>query len=145
MKIEIENLTHFPLPTHRLRKIALDLTHRDIDLIVCDDTFIKNINLEHRRKTDATDVLSFPIRGIEGDPSHVPLGSIVISVDKAQAAAKQYGHTASEEIQLLFIHGLLHLLGYDHARDHGEMREKEEQLITHYGLPYSLIVRAEDT
>jgi len=143
MQLNIENLTNFHSAIPRLKTIASDLSHRDIDLIICDDEFIKNINLEHRRKTDSTDVLSFPIRGIKGDPSHIPLGSIVISIDKVNHAAKIYGHTPDEEIQLLFIHGLLHLLGYDHARDQGEMREKERKLITSYNLPPSLIVRAE--
>ena len=143
MQLNIENLTDFHGSLPQLKTIASDLSHRDIDLIVCDNEFIKNLNLEHRRKTDATDVLSFPIRGVEKDPSHIPLGSIVISIDKVYQAAKQYGHTADEEMQLLFIHGVLHLLGYDHARDKGQMREKEKKLITLYKLPPSLIVRTE--
>jgi len=144
MQLNIENLTDFYSAIPQLRVIASDLSHRDIDLIICDDEFIKDLNLEHRRKTDATDVLSFPIRGIENDPSHIPLGSIVISVDKVYKASEKYGHTPDEEMQLLFIHGVLHLLGYDHARDQGEMREKEKKLINFYRLPPSLIVRAED-
>ncbi len=143
MKLDIENLTEHQAPMYDLKKIASDLTTRDVDLIICDNTFIKGINMEHRRKTDSTDVLSFPIRGIEGDPDHIPLGSIVISIDKAKEAATYFGHSVNEEILLLFIHGLLHLLGNDHARDNGEMRQKEELLIMHYKLPTSLIVRTE--
>jgi len=143
MQLNIENLTDSWSAIAQLKIIASDLSHRDIDLIICDDAFIKNINTEHRRKTDATDVLSFPIRNIEGDPSHMPLGSVVISIDKVKEAAAHYGHTEDEEMQLLFIHAVLHLLGYDHARDQGEMREKERKLIAYYHLPASLIVRSE--
>ena len=144
MKLEIENLTQFPIPTLDLEKIASGLTDRDIDLVICNNAFIRELNMKHRRKTDSTDVLSFPIRGIEGNSSQLPLGSIVISIDKVNAAASEFMHSPREELLLLFIHGLLHLLGNDHARDNGEMRQKEELLITHYQLPTSLIVRTED-
>jgi len=143
MEVHIENLTNFILPNEKLIQIATDLSKRDIDLVVCDNEFIKSINLEHRRKTDSTDVLSFPIRGIAGRSRHIPLGSVVISIDKVRDAAKEFGHSEKEEFLLLFIHAILHLLGYDHARDSGEMRAKEKELIKLYGLPQSLIVRSQ--
>lgn len=71
----------------------------------------------------------------------MPLGSIVISVDYAQEKANEFNHTLEEEITLLFIHGLLHLLGFDHEVDKGEHRTKEEELINTFNLPNSLIVR----
>jgi probable rRNA maturation factor len=72
---------------------------------------------------------------------NVPLGSIVISTDFVEKYSKEYNHSYEEEFTLLFIHGLLHLLGYDHETDNGEHREKEEQLIKEFNLPKSLIVR----
>ena len=86
-----------------------------------------------------TDVLSFPI----DDFPHAPLGSILINYELAREKANELGHTHEEEIALLFIHGLLHLLGFDHEVDAGEMREKEARIIQAYALPASLIVRTE--
>ncbi len=85
-----------------------------------------------------TDVLSFPL---EFDMPNMPLGSIVISNEFVQEKAKEYNHSIQDEFTLLFIHGLLHLLGYDHEIDNGEHRLKEEELIKKYNLPNSLIVR----
>ncbi len=72
-----------------------------------------------------------------------PLGSLVISMDHVRQAAEAFSHSAEEETALLFIHGLLHLLGYDHECDNGEMRDDERRLIETFGLPKSLIVRTE--
>ena len=57
--------------------------------------------------------------------------------------SKELGHTPQDELALLFIHGLLHLLGYDHECDNGEMRAKEEELIKKFDLPESLIIRTD--
>jgi probable rRNA maturation factor len=72
-----------------------------------------------------------------------PLGSIVISCDFVQEKALEFGHTQNDELCLLFIHGLLHILGYDHEVDNGEMRQKEKELINKFALPKSLIVRTQ--
>ncbi len=140
MEIMIENQTGFLLPIDKLKRIALSLTKKNIELIVCDNNTIKEINAEYRSKNAPTDVLSFPI---EGDFDIFPLGSIVMSSDLILQKAEQLGHTAQEESILLFIHGLLHLLGYDHEVDRGEMRALEAELIGTFDLPESLIVRTE--
>jgi probable rRNA maturation factor len=72
-----------------------------------------------------------------------PLGSIVISNDFVKEKALEFGHKVSDELSLLFIHGLLHILGYDHEVDDGEMRQKEKELIEKFALPKSLIVRTQ--
>ncbi|HIP46830.1 MAG TPA: rRNA maturation RNase YbeY, partial [Campylobacterales bacterium] len=108
-----------------------------VELILTNDTEIAAINLSERGLDKATDVLSFPLEPL---PSF-PLGSIMISVDRAEAVANELGHSSDEEIALLFTHGMLHLLGYDHEVDEGEMREKEQEVIAHFLLPKSLIVR----
>ena len=140
MMITIENQTGFPLPVGKLETVAEILTDREIELVVCDNDTIKKLNAEYRSKEYPTDVLSFPL---EGDFDTLPLGSIVISSDMIEEKAAELGHTAKDESVLLFTHGLLHLLGYDHESDNGEMRHKEEELIRRLGLPESLIVRTE--
>jgi probable rRNA maturation factor len=72
-----------------------------------------------------------------------PLGSIVIAQEFIENKAEELGHTPSDEMTLLFIHGFLHLLGFDHEVDNGEMRDKEELLIKEFNLPTSLIVRTQ--
>jgi len=78
------------------------------------------------------------------DNNFMPLGSIVISIDYVLDKAKFYKHSEEAEMALLFIHGLLHILGYDHEIDTGEMREKEALIIKKFSLPNSLIVRTKE-
>ncbi len=138
--IELDNRTSLPVDTDMLQRIALKCTERDLELILCDDETIRELNREYRGKDRPTDVLSFPLDGVL---PHQPLGSLVVSADRVREKASELGHTEAEELTLLFIHGLLHLLGYDHETDEGEMRAKEEALIRELGLPESLIVRTE--
>ncbi|WP_456452221.1 rRNA maturation RNase YbeY [Hydrogenimonas sp.] len=137
--IEIHNETGYVPNENLLEAIAAELTDRDIELLFTDDTTIRAMNREHRGIDKPTDVLSFPLEEVP----FAPLGEIVISVDTAARYAAAYGNALDDEVALLFIHGLLHLLGYDHETDRGEMRRKEEALIRRYGLPESLIVRTE--
>jgi len=69
------------------------------------------------------------------------LGSIVISSSFVEQKADELGHSNQDELSLLFIHGMLHLLGFDHEVDDGEMRSREEKLIRAFDLPKSLIIR----
>ena len=135
--IDFENLTRHELDTALLEKIAKSLTQKDIELVLCHNDYIHKLNNQYRGKDCATDVLSFPISLVE----NAPLGSIVISYDKALDAAKKYGHSLDEEVSLLFIHGILHLLGHDHETDSGTMRQKELEIVAKFNLPASLIVR----
>jgi len=137
--IEITNETNYQPNVNFLETIAEHLTNRDIEVIFTDNATIREMNRAHRGIDAPTDVLSFPLEPVP----HVPLGELVISVEYAKNQASQYQNSLDDEIALLFIHGLLHLLGYDHETDNGEMRKKEEELIRHFGLPASLIVRTE--
>lgn len=137
--IELDNQTQCPVDLPSLERIAHTLTDQPIELVMTDDADIQILNREHRGIDHPTDVLSFPMEPMP----MAPLGSLVISVDHVQKAAQQFGHSDADEIALLFIHGLLHLLGYDHEVDDGEMREKERELIEQFELPESLIVRTE--
>ncbi|MRI58865.1 MAG: rRNA maturation RNase YbeY [Epsilonproteobacteria bacterium] len=137
--LEIDNRTDFAFDVSFLEQIAQDLSPKALELIIVDDQEIAKLNKLHRGIDKPTDVLSFPLEPSPG----AMLGSIVISSQRAQQLAKELGHSPQEELALLFIHGLLHLLGYDHERDQGQMRQKEEELIRRYNLPPSLIVRNE--
>ncbi|QDF29386.1 rRNA maturation RNase YbeY [Halarcobacter anaerophilus] len=136
--IDVENQTNKEIDLTSLEEIAKDLTSKDIELIFVNNETIKELNKEHRNIDKATDVLSFPL---EFEMPNMPLGSIVISTDFVEQKAEEYGHSFDNELKLLFIHGLLHLLGFDHEIDNGEHRKEEERLISKYNLPKSLIVR----
>jgi probable rRNA maturation factor len=147
--INIENLTNFTVNRGLLEDIAkvlLEASHsKEIDLTLCDNQTIQTYNREYRGKDSPTDVLSFPIESdmIVG-MDMFPLGSIVISTDFVITKAKEFQHTPNDELSLLFIHGMLHLLGFDHEIDDGEMREKEAEIIQQFHLPKSLIIRTEE-
>lgn len=135
--IELENRTEKNYDFELIENIANHLSEAEIELILTDNDEIAEINREFRGIDKATDVLSFPSDPFPG----APLGSIVISVDKVESVATELGHSENDEIALLFIHGMLHLMGYDHEVDNGEMRAKEIELIERFNLPKSLIVR----
>lgn len=137
--IDLDNRTDKNFDFSMLEKILDALGSHEVELILTHDSEIASINHEFRGVDKATDVLSFP-----SDPfPNAPLGSIIISVDKVQSISNELGHTPNDEIALLFIHGMLHLLGYDHETDNGEMRIREKELVEMFNLPLSLIVRTQ--
>jgi probable rRNA maturation factor len=136
--IVFENNTDFEVDLSLVEQITKDLVNnKEIELILTTNSEIQEINLTSRGIDKSTDVLSFPYI----DMPNTPLGSIVISYDFIKDKAKEYGHTYEDEFALLFIHALLHLMGFDHELDNGEHRKKEEELIKKYNLPKSLIIR----
>ncbi|KGI56187.1 rRNA maturation RNase YbeY [Campylobacter sp. MIT 97-5078] len=124
-----------------LQILADELSLKDIELLLVDNEAMKKINLEQRGIDKSTDVLSFPL--LDEFDLNLPLGSIVINTELAEQKARELGHSKQEELALLFLHGFLHLLGYDHENDEGQMRAKEEELILKFKLPKSLIIRTE--
>jgi len=137
--IELDNETSLDVDENFLNSIASQLTDKGIELIIMTSESIREINREHRNIDKATDVLSFPYE----DTPMAPLGSILISASHIEEKAKEFGHQNSDELALLFIHGLLHILGFDHEVDDGEMREEEARLINEFNLPKSLIIRTQ--
>ena len=120
----------------------------EVDVLVTSDAGIHQINLDMRQVDRPTDVLSFPeceltpgeLPGAEdADPGTglVPLGDMVLSMERVQAQAKEYGHSNRRELAYLVVHSVLHLLGYDHL-DEGpmkaQMREREESIMAELGL-----------
>nr|WP_120944759.1 rRNA maturation RNase YbeY [Helicobacter labacensis] len=110
-----------------------------VELVLVSSAQMAKLNLEFRNIPKSTDVLSFPIE----IPGHALLGSVVINVDLALQESQARGHALLEEITLLFVHGYLHLLGYDHECDQGQQRALEQEIIKHFNLPPSLMARTE--
>ena len=122
----------------------------EVDILFTDDTGIQEINREQRGVDKPTDVLSFPMfeltpgvvptmQDVEADPETglVPLGDMVLSVERAQAQGEEYGHGSERELAYLAVHSILHLLGYDHL-DEGpmkaQMRAREEAILSKLGI-----------
>jgi probable rRNA maturation factor len=117
---------------------ALGLTGEFSVLLTGDDR-LRALNFQFRGKDKATDVLSFPAlpqaaNGAQG-------GDLAISLDTASTQAAAYGHTLQMEVKILILHGLLHLAGYDHERDQGQMRRRESRLRKQFALPAGLVER----
>ena len=122
----------------------------EINVLVTDDAGIREINKTSRHIDSATDVLSFPMFELapgelpadwteyeDPDTGMVPLGDMCISLERAMAQAKEFGHTTRREVGYLTIHSMLHLLGYDHM-DEGamkrQMRAREEAILAEVAL-----------
>ncbi len=141
--IDLDNQTTLAVDIEALEKIAQALTTKEVELIITDDTTMQELNAEYRGKNSTTDVLSFPMEAPFTEQSifGMPLGSIIIAESFVKEKAADFGHSIQDELSLLFIHGMLHLLGFDHESDDGEMRMREKELIEQFDLPKSLIVR----
>ncbi|MDR3162313.1 MAG: rRNA maturation RNase YbeY [Helicobacteraceae bacterium] len=135
--IDFENRTGLGIALSPLEEIAARLSEKTIELILTSDEEIEKLNVEFRSVDKATDVLSFPTEGFFA----APLGSVVISIDTAKRQAEEFGHSIESEIAILFLHGVLHLLGYDHESDEGEMIAAENALQKEFSLPTALIER----
>lgn len=144
--IDLDNQSTLTVDLEALEKIAQTLSDKEVELIITDDKTIQELNKEYRGKDSTTDVLSFPLEAPFTEQSifGMPLGSIVIAESFVKEKAEVFGHSLQDELSLLFIHGMLHLLGFDHESDDGEMRTREKELIKQFDLPESLIVRTED-
>jgi len=135
--IIFDNQTDLNLDLTLVQQIASELTSKEIELLIVNEQTIQTYNKRFRNIDKPTDVLSFPYENMP----NVPLGSIIISSDFVEHYSNKYNHSFDDEFNLLFIHGFLHLIGYDHEVDNGEHRQKEEEIIKQYNLPNSLIVR----
>lgn len=111
---------------------ALRLSPDSFTVALVSDRRIAALNRRYRHAPRATDVLSFPLQA--GGKRNGYQGDIVISAETARRNARRLGHGIAEEIKLLILHGLLHLLGYDHESDRGEMSRREHRLRRRLGL-----------
>jgi probable rRNA maturation factor len=126
-----------------LRRVAPARANGAVNVALVSDARVRTLNRTYRRTDRATDVLSFPAN----PESRVPnpgrfLGDIVIARGVARRQAREAGHAERTELKILALHGLLHLLGYDHERDEGRMSRFEHRLRRRGGLREGLIERA---
>lgn len=110
--------------------------HGEVSVALVDDAVVRDLNRRYRDADATTDVLSFP----GDDPGF--LGDIVIAAGVARRQAAEAGHAFGTEARVLALHGLLHLMGYDHERDRGTMARLESRLRRRAGLREGLIERA---
>jgi probable rRNA maturation factor len=108
-------------------------------VLLTTDRKMRRLNRQFRGKDKTTDVLSFPAP--EAIVNEVA-GDLAISVPAALRQAQQQGHTLGIEIKVLMLHGLLHLAGFDHEKDDGQMAKRERRLRGRLGLPTGLIERS---
>jgi probable rRNA maturation factor len=123
-----------------LAGIAPRAARGTVTVVITTDRRIRTLNRTWRGLDKATDVLSFPA-GDDPGPGR-PLGDLVISRETAARQARAEGHALGTEVRILALHGLLHLLGYDHERDSGRMARIERRLRRQGGLPAGLIERS---
>lgn len=105
----------------------LGVTEGEVGVLVCDDETIRTLNRHFRHKDCVTDVLAFPA-GTEQHDGPVYLGDVAISLETASRQAAARGHDLLRELQTLLIHAILHLCGWDHEVDNGEMAVMESRL-----------------
>ena len=131
-------------------RLQIEVTKgRPFDCVITSDAELRRLNREFRGEDHATDVLSFPAGLLpDGVPSGLgsvtkPLGDLAISLPRARSQAREFGHGIEQEIQILMLHGVLHLLGMDHETDRGSMARAEKRWRARLGLPNSLIERVQ--
>ena len=117
-----------PVSPPRLRRVLREAAQAlrvrgELSLVLAGDGLLRRLNREYRGKDKPTDVLSFP-----GDGGEAGLGDIVISVAEAERNARRFGRTLPQELDVLALHGFLHVLGYDHEADDGAMDRLEGRL-----------------
>jgi probable rRNA maturation factor len=152
MKLQIENSQNkIKIDQRKIRSTVLkilkilDCADKEISLSFVDDENIKRLNKQYLGKDKATNILSFSLR--EGEYSNINpqiLGDIIISVETAQRDAIKENLTVTQELEFLIIHGILHLLGYNHEnttkKETNKMQQKEKDLFTAiYGCDAGLI------
>ena len=142
--IEIINKTNQEIDMDSLKRIANYTLEKEkvdngvVNIIIVDNDEIHQINKEYRGVDRATDVISF---ALEDDNTFVKLdyrilGDIYISIDKVKEQAQNYGHSEYREISFLTVHGLLHLLGYDHMKKEEEivMFKKQDEILSELNI-----------
>jgi probable rRNA maturation factor len=155
---------------HFARRLQKDVARgRAFDCLITGDAELRRLNRDFRKKDYPTDVLSFPSgsggglqpargfspasgsvvrttsgaeapRGLKPAPQ-MPLGSLAISLPRARAQAREHGHATEDEIRILMLHGVLHLIGHDHESDRGQMARAELRWRRKLNLPNGLIER----
>ena len=118
-----------------------------VNVLVTSSSALRSLNRQFRSQNKATDVLSFPPPSPSTASRNKPklAGEVAISADIALQNSIRLGHPVAQEIKILALHGILHLAGFDHERDNGEMARKEQTLRRALKLPAALIERVQPT
>ncbi len=135
--LSASTLERFVLKARRAAKVR-----GTVNVLVAGDKELRSLNRQFRRKDKATDVLSFPAAADAGRGARSFAGELAISADIARKNAMHLGHSLADEIKILTLHGILHLAGFDHERDAGQMARKESLLRRQLKLEVGLIERA---
>ena len=109
---------------------AMSEEEAELSLVLVNDMYIRNLNWKYRKNDFATDVLAFPMRDEKGLSGEI-IGDVVISVETARREARKRNKDIKDELDLYFVHGILHLLGYDDekSRARKRMKAKERELL----------------
>jgi probable rRNA maturation factor len=127
------------LLTRFARKLSTHLARgKSFECLLTDDQELQRLNHSFLKRNYPTDVLSFP----SADRSFT-IGECAISVERADDQRLHFGHSLLEEIEVLMLHGVLHLVGFDHEKDSGDMARTEQHWRTKFNLPQSLIERSQ--
>jgi probable rRNA maturation factor len=113
---------------------------RPFECLLTNDAHLRQLNRDFLGLDYPTDVLSFPTSALSSE-----LGEIAISMDRAAAQAEEFGHSCFDEVRILILHGVLHLLGFDHETGDGKMAREEKRFRREFGLAETLIARASKT
>lgn len=148
-----------PLITYRRKPATLDFPSlqsfaevlrdrvakgRDFHCRITNDAELQSLNARFRGQDYTTDVLSFPDLSVPNTAGERSLGDMAISIQRARAQARECRHTTEDEICILMLHGVLHLLGMDHESDSGQMKRTEIRWRRKLGLPAGLIERQKE-
>ena len=127
---EVYSLVEYALKYEKLENV-------EFNIIIVDNAKIRQLNRDYRKIDRETDVISFALEDYEDIKlEHRLLGDIYISIDKARRQAIEYNHSLLRELSFLSVHGLLHLLGYDHMDEKEEkiMFDKQKEILDNYGI-----------
>lgn len=125
----MENILNYGIDLHQK-------PNAEVSVVLVDDDYIRKLNAQYRKMDRPTDVLSFPVGDdLTGLPIEI-LGDIYLSVERALEQSAEYGHSFERELCYLAVHGLLHLLGFDHHSDPDTevMRREEEKIMEKFAL-----------
>jgi len=108
----------------------------ELSIVLEDDLFLQQLNQKYLGIDAPTDVLSFPAGHIDPDTNSVYLGDVIISIPRAQSQATAGNHTLADELQLLVVHGVLHLIGFDHVGDEDKknMQATQDEILKQLGV-----------
>lgn len=138
IKKQVDGLSEAALQRFLTRARKAVRLQGEVSLLLTSNREMRNLNRKFRGKDKPTDVLSFPAADAVAPDC---AGDLAISADIAQSNARELGHSTEDEVRILILHGLLHLAGYDHETDAGQMARKESRLRNALGLPSTLIQR----